>query len=68
MGFFNKTDEERKQEEDKRLLISLRDKISYSNELDQFTTKVLVDYLNGVIFYNKKNDFSTSLEYKNHSY
>ena len=39
MGIFNKTDEERKQEEERRLLVNLRDRISYSNELDQFTSK-----------------------------
>ena len=57
MGIFNKTEEEKRQEEERRMLVTLRDRISYSNELDQFTTIVLTDYLNGVIFGTGKNDF-----------
>ena len=57
MGIFNKTEEEKRQEEERRMLVTLRDRISYSNELDSFTTIVLTDYLNGVIFGTGKNDF-----------
>ena len=57
MGLFNKTEEQMRQEEERKKLVALRDKISYSDKLDQFTTNTLVNYLNGVIFGTGKNDF-----------
>ena len=57
MGIFNKTEEEKKKELEQKKLTLLRDEISYSEELDQFTTNFLVEYLNGVIFGTRKNDF-----------
>ena len=58
MGFFdNKTEEEKRIEKEKGYLLSLMSRINYSNNLDAFTTKVLVKYLNGVLNGTVKNDF-----------
>ena len=58
MGFFdNKTEEEKRIEKEKGYLLTLISGINNSNNLDAFTTKVLVKYLNGVLNGTVKNDF-----------
>lgn len=57
MGLFIKTYEEAKKDEENRVIIKLRDKISFSNDINAYTTNFLIKYLNDIINEKRKNDF-----------